>query len=71
MFSSVVNPTTIRLVLYLVVSSNWSIQQLDVKNTFLPGHLKETIHMEKPLGFFDPSKPSYVSLVQKSLYGLK
>ncbi|WJZ88956.1 hypothetical protein VitviT2T_008211 [Vitis vinifera] len=38
-FSPVVKPCTIRLVLSIVVSSNWPIKQLDVHNAFLNGDL--------------------------------
>lgn len=51
--------------------SNWKIKQLDVKNTFLHGDLKETIYMEQPLGFQDVNNPHHVCLLKKSLYGLK
>ncbi|GJY57569.1 ribonuclease H-like domain-containing protein [Tanacetum coccineum] len=39
--SPVVKPATIRTVLNLAVSHQWPIHQLDVKNTFLHGHLTE------------------------------
>ncbi|GKD21942.1 ribonuclease H-like domain-containing protein [Tanacetum coccineum] len=69
--SLVVKPTTIHTVLSLVVSRNWPIHQLDVKNAFLYGHLSETVYMHQPPGFIDPNKPNYVCHLQRSLYGLK
>ncbi|GKB81473.1 ribonuclease H-like domain-containing protein, partial [Tanacetum coccineum] len=70
-FSPVVKPDTIQTVLSLVVSRQWPIHQLDVKNAFLHGHLTETIHMHQPPGFTDSTHSDYVCLLQKSLYGLK
>ncbi|XP_062103836.1 uncharacterized mitochondrial protein AtMg00820-like [Humulus lupulus] len=42
-FSPVIKPTTIRLVLSLVVSSHWPIHQIDIQNAFLHGDLTETV----------------------------
>ena len=70
-FSPVVKPATIRVVLGIAASSSWPIQQLDVKNTFLRGHLDETIYCQQPPGFADPAAPDHVCLLYKSLYGLK
>lgn len=39
-------PTTICLVLSHAVIHGWSIHQLDVKNTFLHGFLKETVYTD-------------------------
>ncbi|GJT32860.1 ribonuclease H-like domain-containing protein [Tanacetum coccineum] len=44
-FSPVVKLATIRTVLSLVVSRQWLIHQLDVKNAFLNGDLSETMYM--------------------------
>jgi histone deacetylase 1/2 len=70
-FSPVVKPATIRTVLSISLSKNWPIHQLDVKNAFLHGELKETVYMHQPMGFRDSVHPDYVCLLRKSLYGLK
>ncbi|GJX68875.1 ribonuclease H-like domain-containing protein [Tanacetum coccineum] len=70
-FSPVVKPAIIRTVLSLVVSRQWPIHQLAVKNDFLNGDLSETVYMHQPPGFVDHRYPHHVYLLQRSLYGLK
>nr|GEV02602.1 ribonuclease H-like domain-containing protein [Tanacetum cinerariifolium] len=50
-FSPVVKLATIRIVLSLAVSRQWSIHQLVVKNAFLHDHLTESVYMHQPPGF--------------------
>ncbi|GJZ61983.1 ribonuclease H-like domain-containing protein [Tanacetum coccineum] len=71
MFSLVVKPTTIHMVLSLAVSRKWPINQLDVKNAFLNGDLYETVYMHQPPSFVDARFPNHVCRLQRSLYGLK
>ncbi|GJX47076.1 ribonuclease H-like domain-containing protein [Tanacetum coccineum] len=70
-FSLVVKQATIHTFLSLVVSRDWPIHQLDMKNAFLHGHLSETVYMHQPPGFVDFAHPDYVCHLQRSLYGLK
>ena len=52
-FSPVVRLETIRVILALVVSQDWEIQQMDVKGAYLNGTLKEEVYMRQPEGFED------------------
>jgi hypothetical protein len=70
-FSPVIKPTTIHLVLSFVVANNWCLRQLDVKNAFLHGFLKEDVLMRQPPGYEDPRNPEAVCKLDKALYGLK
>ena len=70
-FSSVVKPTTIRLLLSLAVTRNWSIRQLDIQNAFLNGVLEEEVFMRQPPGFEDPQRPHHLCHLVKAIYGLK
>lgn len=69
--SPVVKPTTIHLVLSLAISQGWSLRQLDVKNAFCHGVLREDVYMTQPPWFVDPSFPSHVCMLHKAIYGLK
>lgn len=70
-FIPVVKPASIRTVLNIAVAQEWPIHQLDVKNAFLQGDLKETVYMHQAPGFVDKQHPKYVYKLYKSIYGLK
>nr|GEV05760.1 ribonuclease H-like domain-containing protein [Tanacetum cinerariifolium] len=60
-FSPVVKPATIRTVLSLVVSRQWPIHQLGVKNAFLNGDLSKIMYMHQGSCFVDSRYPRHVS----------
>nr|GEW65034.1 ribonuclease H-like domain-containing protein [Tanacetum cinerariifolium] len=70
-FSPVIKPAIIRMVHSLVVSRQWLIHQLDVKNVFLNGDLSETVYMHQPPFFVDPRYRHRVCLSHRSLYELQ
>jgi len=45
-FNPVIRPATVRFVLAIAVSCNWSLRQLDFSNAFLHGYLKEDVYMQ-------------------------
>jgi hypothetical protein len=71
LFSPVIKPGSIRLILTVVVVQGWDIRQLDVKNAFLHGFLFEPVYMQQPLGFEDPHHLLHVCKLNRALYGLK
>lgn len=70
-FSPIVKLATVKLVLVIAVSYNWSMWQLDVSNAFMHGYLKENVYMQQPPGYIDVDHPHHVCKLEKSLYGLK
>ncbi|GKB29090.1 retrovirus-related pol polyprotein from transposon TNT 1-94 [Tanacetum coccineum] len=64
--------TTIRLVLSIVASKNFHLEQLDVKTAFLHDDLEEDIYMAQPEDFQSTGKEeNLVCKLKKSMYGLK
>lgn len=70
-FSLVVKPTTVRLVLFLAISSGWPLKQLDVQNAFFHGNLDENVFLSQPPGFIHPQFPHFVCKSNRALYDLK
>jgi len=70
-FSPVVNPSSIRILLALIAQYELDLDQLDVKATFLHGDLDEEIYMTQPMVFKTAGKKNMICKLKKSLYGLK
>lgn len=51
-FAPVAKMTTVRTIIVIAASQNWSLCQMDVKNAFLHGDLKENIYMKPLPGLF-------------------
>jgi Reverse transcriptase (RNA-dependent DNA polymerase) len=62
---------TVRTLISCAVNLGWDLCQLDVKNVFLHGDLKEEVFMEIPLGFANEQFRDKVCRLKRSLYGLK
>jgi hypothetical protein len=68
-FAPVAHMTTIHTLLAVASVREWSISQLDVKNAFLNGELRENIYMRPPPWYSVPE--GMVCHIRRSLYGLK
>jgi len=69
-FARIAKMTTVRTILALVASQSWPLHQMDVKNAFLYGDLKEDVYLKLPSGM-STSLSNDVCKLKRSLYGLK
>uniref|UniRef100_A0A2N9HE61 Reverse transcriptase Ty1/copia-type domain-containing protein n=1 Tax=Fagus sylvatica TaxID=28930 RepID=A0A2N9HE61_FAGSY len=70
-YGLVIKPTMIRTVLFLAISTGWSVQQIDIQNAFLHGTLFEDVFMAQPPCFQHSQFLHHVCKLQKAIYGLK
>ncbi|GJR15751.1 retrovirus-related pol polyprotein from transposon TNT 1-94 [Tanacetum coccineum] len=61
----------VRLFVAYAAHKSFPVYQMDVKTSFLYGHLKEEVYVNQPDGFVDPYHPDQVYRLKKALYGLK
>ena len=69
-FAPVAKMTTVRTILAIASSKSWPLHQMDVKNAFLNGDVKEEIYMKLPTGMSTTASHEVCKL-RRSLYGLK
>jgi hypothetical protein len=69
-YAPVVQWSTVRLVLTLVLANNWVTKQVDYTNAFAQAELKEEVYIECPRGFPRHDNKDALKL-NNSLYGLK
>ena len=70
-FSPVAKLTSVRPFISLFASYDWDLHQLDIKNSFLHGDLREEVYMQQSPGFVAHREIGKVCRLGKSLYGLK
>ncbi|GJT63283.1 reverse transcriptase domain-containing protein [Tanacetum coccineum] len=57
-FSPVADIRAIRILIAITSFYDYEIWQIDVKTSFLNGHLSEEVYMEQPKGFVNPKYPN-------------
>ncbi|MCI28025.1 hypothetical protein A2U01_0049225, partial [Trifolium medium] len=71
LYAPVARMETIRFVVAIASSFNWSLYHMDVKSAFLNGPLQEEVYVLQPPGFEVESEKDKVYKLDKALYGLK
>ena len=69
-YAPVVQWSTVRLLLTLILSNNWTTKQVDYTNAFAQATLNEEVYIESPRGFSRGDGKGVLKL-NNSLYGLK
>jgi Reverse transcriptase (RNA-dependent DNA polymerase) len=69
-FTPVAKMNTVRILMSVVVTHEWPLFQMDVKNIFLQGDLEE-VYMKIPPGLQVPQRNRMLCHLKKAIYGLK
>jgi hypothetical protein len=70
-FAPVARLESIQILLAYATYNGFKLYQMDVKNAFLNGPIKEEVYVEQPPGFEDSEYLSHVYKLSNTLYGLK
>ncbi|GJV08625.1 retrotransposon protein, putative, ty1-copia subclass [Tanacetum coccineum] len=70
-FSPIADIRAIRILISIAAFYDYEIWQMDVKTSFLNGHLSEEVYMVQPEGFVNPKLLNRVCKLKCSIYGLK
>jgi Reverse transcriptase (RNA-dependent DNA polymerase) len=57
--------STVRVLLSVTINLGWNLSQMDVKNVFLQGTLKEEVCMTLPLGYENDSNKDLMCKLNK------
>ncbi|GJR93352.1 retrovirus-related pol polyprotein from transposon TNT 1-94 [Tanacetum coccineum] len=71
LFAPVARLEAVQIFLVFVAHMNMVVYQIDVKNAFLNGDLREEVYVSQPDGFVDPNNPNHVYRLKKALYRFK
>lgn len=70
MFSPVVEPPTICILLQLALCKGWNIQQLDLNKAFLNKDIQKEVFITQPEGFVNEQFPTHVYKLKRPYMGL-
>jgi hypothetical protein len=70
-YAPVVQWSTVRLLLTMILANDWTTRQVDYTNAFAQATLKEEVYIKAPHGYGFKDKKDKVLHLIKSLYGLK
>jgi hypothetical protein len=70
-FAPVARLESIYMLFTYATHHSFKLYQMDVKNTFLNGPIKEDVYVEQPPGFKSEGYPNHVYKLHKVLYELK